>query len=314
MGYDDEAENAALARAGRARNAVGFRKYVHETEESAEFSPSASVALIEASGEIVDGSAHASPFSSDSVIAGDDLVQRHPRRHARQADQGDFAARRFAGRIGFGVGSDSRCGEEGASGGQARRGQHGYACGVGRILHLDVRQQHRGGAGDIDRLDRRADRQGLVRQVRAASWRDHRRYRRRQECAVQFRRHAVHARPVGEPQPPGRRDLCGLHAEGRRRAERCRYAQVQNIAKGRVWTGADAKPSGLVDELGGFWTAVADVKKLAGITRRACDLQVVPAEEGLLRIDGRCLRQHSGGRARDGRAGGDREQRRWRMP
>jgi len=41
--------------------------------------------------------------------------------------------------------------------------------------------------------------------------------------------------------------------------------QVQQIAKGRVWTGADAKPRGLVDQLGGFWTAVADVKKLAGI-------------------------------------------------
>jgi protease-4 len=43
------------------------------------------------------------------------------------------------------------------------------------------------------------------------------------------------------------------------------FAQVQAIAKGRVWTGADAKPRGLVDELGGFWTAVADVKKLVGI-------------------------------------------------
>jgi protease-4 len=41
--------------------------------------------------------------------------------------------------------------------------------------------------------------------------------------------------------------------------------QVQNIAKGRVWTGADAKKHGLVDELGGFWTAVADAKKLTGI-------------------------------------------------
>jgi len=42
-------------------------------------------------------------------------------------------------------------------------------------------------------------------------------------------------------------------------------AQVQNIAKGRVWTGADAKSRGLVDELGGFWTAVAAAKKLTGI-------------------------------------------------
>ena len=41
--------------------------------------------------------------------------------------------------------------------------------------------------------------------------------------------------------------------------------RVREIARGRVWTGADAKERGLVDELGGFWVAVDDVKKLAGI-------------------------------------------------
>ena len=40
---------------------------------------------------------------------------------------------------------------------------------------------------------------------------------------------------------------------------------MREIARGRVWTGADAKERGLVDELGGFWVAVDDVKKLAGI-------------------------------------------------
>jgi protease-4 len=42
-------------------------------------------------------------------------------------------------------------------------------------------------------------------------------------------------------------------------------AQVQQIAKGRVWSGADAKAKGLVDQIGGFWTAVADAQKLAGL-------------------------------------------------
>ena len=59
--------------------------------------------------------------------------------------------------------------------------------------------------------------------------------------------------------------------------------QVQALARGRVWTGADAKERGLVDELGGFWTAVADVKKLAGI---APDQRVAfksfPAPHGLV--------------------------------
>src|SRR5262249_28034089 len=41
-------------------------------------------------------------------------------------------------------------------------------------------------------------------------------------------------------------------------------SRVLEIARGRVWTGADAKERGLVDELGGFWTAVDDAKKLGG--------------------------------------------------
>ncbi len=42
-------------------------------------------------------------------------------------------------------------------------------------------------------------------------------------------------------------------------------ARVQQVARGRVWTGADAKTYGLVDELGGFWTAVDEAKRLIGV-------------------------------------------------
>ncbi len=42
-------------------------------------------------------------------------------------------------------------------------------------------------------------------------------------------------------------------------------AKVQDLAKGRVWSGADAHGNGLVDELGGFWTAADSARKLAGI-------------------------------------------------
>jgi protease-4 len=49
-------------------------------------------------------------------------------------------------------------------------------------------------------------------------------------------------------------------------------AKVQEIARGRVWTGADASTRGLVDRLGGFWTAIDSAKKLAGI---AADSTVV---------------------------------------
>jgi protease-4 len=39
---------------------------------------------------------------------------------------------------------------------------------------------------------------------------------------------------------------------------------VEAIARGRVWTGADAKERGLVDELGGLRTAITKAKVLAG--------------------------------------------------
>jgi protease-4 len=42
--------------------------------------------------------------------------------------------------------------------------------------------------------------------------------------------------------------------------------KVQDVAKGRVWTGADASTRGLIDKLGGFWTAASTARKLAGIS------------------------------------------------
>ena len=41
--------------------------------------------------------------------------------------------------------------------------------------------------------------------------------------------------------------------------------RVKEIAKGRVWTGTQAKEIGLVDELGGIMTAIDAAKRLAEI-------------------------------------------------
>jgi protease-4 len=70
--------------------------------------------------------------------------------------------------------------------------------------------------------------------------------------------------------------------------------QVQNVARGRVWTGADALERGLVDELGGFWAAVDDLKMLAGID---ADTRVrfksYPAAEGFFGTVSRILETSS---------------------
>jgi protease-4 len=53
--------------------------------------------------------------------------------------------------------------------------------------------------------------------------------------------------------------------------------KVLEIAKGRIWTGEDAVKNGLVDELGGFETAVRLAKKAANIpASETVDLEVYP--------------------------------------
>jgi protease-4 len=51
--------------------------------------------------------------------------------------------------------------------------------------------------------------------------------------------------------------------------------RIDALARGRVWTGQQAKANGLVDELGGLDRAIALAKEKAGIDP-ASDVQIVP--------------------------------------
>jgi protease-4 len=66
-------------------------------------------------------------------------------------------------------------------------------------------------------------------------------------------------------------------------------ARVREIAKGRVWTGAQAKALGLVDQLGGFYDAVDKAKALAGLTGQDVRLKAVSAHPSSLGAFGRAL-------------------------
>src|SRR3546814_17878335 len=57
-------------------------------------------------------------------------------------------------------------------------------------------------------------------------------------------------------------DFTGKVAEGRGLTRE----QVLAVAKGQIWSGADAKEAGLVDPLGGYSTAVDPPKAAAAIT------------------------------------------------
>jgi protease-4 len=76
-------------------------------------------------------------------------------------------------------------------------------------------------------------------------------------------------------------DFTSKVAEGRKLPK----DKVLQIAKGRIWTGEDAKALGLVDELGGFPVALSLAKKAAGIPDKdEVNLRLFPAKKTRLHI------------------------------
>ena len=57
-------------------------------------------------------------------------------------------------------------------------------------------------------------------------------------------------------------DFVNAVAKGRKKT----YEEIEPLARGRVWTGAQAKERGLVDELGGLDKAIELAKAQAGIS------------------------------------------------
>ena len=66
-------------------------------------------------------------------------------------------------------------------------------------------------------------------------------------------------------------------ADGRKLA----LDKVRAAARGRVWSGADAKTQGLVDTLGGFWTATQAAATLARLPADGVVFRVYPRPTGL---------------------------------
>jgi protease-4 len=58
------------------------------------------------------------------------------------------------------------------------------------------------------------------------------------------------------------------------------FSQVQDVARGRVWTGADAATHGLVNGLGGFWTAAGLAANLGKLTQDQLAFRVYPKPRG----------------------------------
>lgn len=83
------------------------------------------------------------------------------------------------------------------------------------------------------------------------------------------RRHVVVAQPLQRKriEAPGHHpdDIYGAFVRNIAEARKLPAASVRDIAKGRVWTGSQAKALGLVDELGDMDTALGFAREAAGL-------------------------------------------------
>ncbi len=250
IGFDDDAQNAAVARAGDGAKVVPIAKFIRAQRDAGAFGSGPRIALIQASGEIFDGGAG----GANDVIAGDDLSKA-----IRDAAQ-DKDVRAIILRV------DSPGGSVTASdqildavkkaqkagkpvvvsmGGVAASGGYYISASANRIVaepgtitgSIGVLTGKISFQRSLALAGIGADTIGIGHNALYNSM--FQPYTDEQLAALNHEADAIYA------------DFTQKVADGRKLP----LAKVQDIAKGRVWSGADAQGNGLVDELGGFWTA-----------------------------------------------------------
>jgi protease-4 len=265
IGYDDDAKDAATRRAGANAHTVTINKYVYALHSQPQSNANAHIALITAAGDIVDGSTHGGGLGGGSTaIAGDDYANA-----IRQATK-DKDIRVIVLRVDSPGGSVSASdqildavkkaqaagkpvvvsmGSLAASGGyyistSANKivAEPGTITGSIGVLTGKVSFAKSLGMIGVNIAEIGVGQNALMDSATTP-------YTPTQWANLNHQADVIYA------------DFTKKVAAGRKLP----LPQVQAIAKGRVWTGADAKSRGLVDQLGGFWTAVADAEKLAGL-------------------------------------------------
>ena len=281
IGYDDDARDAALARAGDEAELAEFSAYVRADREARMNAQGPVVALVHAVGEIVEGGA-SGPLAGATLIAGDDFAE------AIRAATEDEAVRAILLRVdspgGSAIASDqildalNKAQEAGkplvvSMGTLAASGGYYISLGADRIVahpgtitgSIGVLWGKVAAGGTLDLIGVHGEELGVGENALFLSGLEP--WSAEQLLEVDAQADAIY------------QDFTGKVAQGRDLT----LDQVDEIARGRVWTGADAFERGLVDELGGFWTAVDSAKELADIDP---DIEVAfrqyPRERGFL--------------------------------
>ena len=279
IGYDDDAMNAGLGRAGAGAKLTKITDYIKTKDFSAAFG--ANLAVIEAAGDIVDGTAKGDLFNSNAGIASDDLSEA-----IRQAAR-EPGIRAILLRVDSPGGSVTASdqildavkkaqakgkpvvvsmGGLGASGGYfisasankiiaepaTLTGSIGVLTGkvsLGKSLGLVGAEMDEVASGKNTLMD------SAMQPYTADQW-----------AALNHEADVIYD------------DFLHKVAAGRHLS----LDQVKDVARGRVWTGADAKAHGLVDSLGGFWVAANTAAGLGGIAQDHIVIRVYPRRRGLV--------------------------------
>jgi protease-4 len=278
VGYDDEARAAAQSRAGGGAKLVRFASYARATERA---TGSPNIALVEASGEIRDGTAKNSLINTSGGIASDDLS-----RAIRQATQ-DKSIKAIVLRV------DSPGGSVTASdqilhavkmaqkagkpvvvsmGGVAASGGYYIATSANRIVAEPGTI-----TGSIGVLTGKVSFNKSLALAGANA-----------EMVAVGKNTLMDSplQPYSDEQWANLNhqadviydDFTSKVAAGRK----IPLTRVQQIARGRVWSGGDAHANGLVDRLGGFWTAAGEAASLAKLDPGSLVFKVYPRPTGLL--------------------------------
>ena len=266
IGYRDEAITAARKRAGAQAKLVGLSTYLGGAERPNR--AGARIALIYGSGLIVSGSGSNGPLSGSAEMAADDVVR------AFRAAVRDPKVRAILFRIDSPGGSVTasetiwraveQAGKAGkpvivSMGDMAGSGGYYIAAPAAKIIAEPATL-----TGSIGVLAGKVVVSGLLKKIGVTT------------DSAQFGANAGMASATSQFSPFAEARVQALldatykgfkdHvAAGRHMSPDA----VEAVAKGRVWTGADAKAHGLVDALGGYGTALRLAREAAGIAPEA---------------------------------------------
>lgn len=278
IGYDDQAKGAALARAGAGAKEVKLADYQSAVEQKF---TKANIALIEAAGEIRDGTAKNSLLGGTGGIASDDLSDA-----IRKASQ-DKNIRAIVLRVDSPGGSVSASDQilhavkvARAAGKPVVISMGAVAASGGYYISADANKivaepaTITGSIGvltgkvsfgkSINLVGVNADQVAVGKNTLMDS--PFEPFTAEQWANVNHQADVIYD------------DFTRKVAAGRKLP----LEKVREVAKGRVWSGSDAKARGLVDSLGGFWTAADLAASLGNVPKDNVVLKVYPAPTGVL--------------------------------